>query len=581
MHIEEITIQNFCSCSNLHLPISNFNPIIGYNNSGKSNILRAVNWLLKRTSLDEHAFHDATQPVIVEGLISGVNLNALPPNQQAQVAPFIQNGNLRFRRKQDLPNASAAQIKIEVFDPANNVWANNPTGLDNAIFVLFPDVLYIQAMDDSAVDIGKFAAKNTLGLLLKLTLDQIKTNNALALGNIQTSLQSVSAHLTGPKRIAELNNLEGQATAAINNFFPGLGLFLDIQTPSLDDLVKGATVHLSDDQGTQRPFTSFGHGAQRTVQMALIKLLASLINQQAVQGTTTLLLIDEPELYLHPQAIEQLREALKRLSLQNFQVIFSTHSPLLLGKDDVLNTNIIYKANNQTVARTKLSNAVQTIAANTHQSNVIFSIENSTYLLFSEKVVLVEGKTETMILPQLVETLSGSSLNQSNACMVSATGSGSILPMMSVLSAVGFTPKAVVDLDFIFKNAHLTSAISKTDQEFVACKNWFASNQHIHAYALGTEGFPERKDKTGKPVPVQPEEAFELMAQAMPQEVDVLANKLAPLGIWIWRRGAIESYLGIDKNDSSRLNFLMQLKQNQNANHATYPAELEKFVDWL
>ena len=71
------------------------------------------------------------------------------------------------------------------------------------------------------------------------------------------------------------------------------------------------------------------------------------------------------------------------------------------------------------------------------------------------------------------------------------------------------------------------------------------------------------------------------MAQALPHEVNALANKLTPLDIWIWRRGAIEAYLGIDKNDTARLNFLKQLKQNKNANHATHPTDLQAFVAWL
>jgi putative ATP-dependent endonuclease of OLD family len=582
MHIEEIRIENFCSCASLHMPLSDFNPIIGYNNSGKSNVLRAISWMLRKYVLQESSFHNRAHPVIVEALVSSVNVTLLPANQQTQVAPFVQNGNIRFRRRQDAPGVAATQVRIEVFNPNTQQWANNPTGLDNAIAVLFPDPLYIQAMDDAADDVSRFAAKNTIGLLLKLTLDRIRANNLAALANIQQDLQSVSDHLNGPTRIQELNNLESQATTAIGDFFPGLNLHLDIQTPTFDELIKGATISLSDHPGFQRPFTSFGHGAQRTVQMALIKLLAAQVNQQAQQGATTVLLIDEPELYLHPQAIELLRESLKLLSTQNFQVIFSTHSPLLLGSKDVLNTSIMYKNAGGTVVRQKLANAAQTIAANPHHASVVFSIQNATYLMFSEKVILVEGKTEMMLVPDLFRMLSGQSLAQGKACLVETSSSSAIAPMLQVLTSVGFQPKAVVDLDFVFKTAPQNGLVSAQDPDYAACKNWFAANQACSGFALGTDGFPARKDSAGNVAQVLPEQAFELMAAAMPTQIGSLANQLLSKRVWVWQRGAIEAHLGIAlKNDVARMNFLVQLNQNQDVNHAAHPADVAAFVNWL
>ncbi|ALK34386.1 ATP-dependent nuclease [Burkholderia plantarii] len=582
MRLDEVIIHNYCSCSAVRVPLSSFNPIIGYNNSGKSNILRAISWLLRKSVLPAHAFYDPATAVMVEGLISETNINLLPANQRTQIDPYIVDGKLRFRRRQDIPNAPAAQIRVDVFNPAIDQWVVNPTGLDNAIGVLFPDPLYIEAMDDAANDISRFAARNTIGLLLKYTLDQIRANNAAALNNVLTDLQSVGAHLNGPTRIQELNTLEGDATQAIGDFFPGLSLHLDIEAPSFDDLIKGAAISLSDTPGLQRPFTSFGHGAQRTVQMALIKLLASQINQQAAAGSITVLLIDEPELYLHPQAIELLRESLKLLSQQNFQVVFSTHSPLLLGIEDVLNTSMVYKtATNGTVVRDKLANATHMIATNPHQASVIFSIQHATYLMFSETVLLVEGKTEMMILPALYKTITGRTIVQDKACLVSGSSSSSIPPMMQVLRAVGFAPKAVVDLDFAFKVGPQAGLISNTDADFIACHAWFAANQPTVNFELGTDGFPARKSATGVVAAVGPEEAFRLMAAAMPGEVARLCAIFRTHGIWVWGRGAIEAHLGIQKNDPARMAFVGTMQANGNASHAAHEQDLIDFAAWI
>lgn len=578
MRLESVNINNFCSCLSVSVDLSDFNPIVGYNNSGKSNILRAINWLLKKSVLTKHQFHTANDPVTVEGVVSGItaSLQLLPANQQAQVSPYINNDNLIIRRRQDQPNCSAKDIKLDVFDPATNAWKPNPTGLDNALGVLFPEPIYIEAMDDAADDVGKFGTRNTIGLLLKYTLEQIKTHNAAAVTTVQQAIQTVGDLLNGPNRINQLASLETQATTALGAFFPGLAVHLTIETPELDELIKGATLDLSDAAGTQRPFTSYGHGAQRTVQMAMIQLLA----QQAVQGQpapgTVILLIDEPELYLHPQAVEILKESLQVLSRANFQVIFSTHSPLFAGKEEALNTSVVYKnANGETAIRQKLASATTSFSAHPHQSSMIFSLQNSTFLLFSEKVVLVEGKTEAMLLPDMYRVVRGTSLGRNKVCMVSATGSSSIPPLLSVLRAVGFTPKAIVDVDFVFRQAISDGLIVQNDPDIAACKAWFTANATTEGIVLDPSGLPQRGGA------LSAEQAFEVMATNMTHEIQNLRAKMLPHDIWVWEKGAIEAHLGIQKNDPARISFLNDLITSGSIHHATDATELQSALNWI
>ncbi len=526
----------------------------------------------------KHHFHITNDPVTVTGVISGItaSLPLLPVNQQAQISPYINNDKLIIRRRQDQPNCSAKDIKLDVLDPATNDWKPNPTGLDNAIGVLFPEPIYIEAMDDAADDVGKFGAKNTIGLLLKYTLEQIKTHNAAAVTTVQQAIQTVSNLLNGPNRINQLASLETQATTALGAFFPGLAVHLTIETPELDELIKGATLDLSDAAGTQRPFTSYGHGAQRTVQMAMIQLLA----QQAVQGQpapgTVILLIDEPELYLHPQAVEILKESLQVLSRANFQVIFSTHSPLFAGKEEALNTSVVYKnANGETAIRQKLASATTSFSAHPHQASMIFSLQNSTFLLFSEKVVLVEGKTEEMLLPDMYKVVRGNSLGRNKVCMVSATGSSSIPPLLRVLRAVGFAPKAIVDVDFIFRHAIPDGLISQDDLDIIACKEWLVKNSAAAGFVLDLSGLPMKGDL------LNAEGAFEAMAGNMTQAIQSLRAKMLLHEIWVWEKGAIEAHLGIQKNDAERIAFLGTMATNNSLHHATDAAELQSALNWI
>lgn len=582
MILEEVTINNFCSCKHLKIQLTDFNPIIGYNNCGKSNILRAINWLLKKSTLSNSLFFDSNQPVTVEGRISSVNINLLPINQQNQIARYISNGGLTFRRRQDSPTSTAAQIKIDVKDPVTGQWTANPTGLDNAIAELFPDPLYIQAMDDSADDISKFAAKNTLGQLLKLIFESIKNNNQAAHQSLLNSLGNLNTLLNGPTRLPEFAQFESQASHEVSNFYPGINIHLDINPPDFDEHLKNSTLSLSDTTGVKRPFSSFGHGSQRTTQMALIKMLATTSTTRSQPSQIKVLLIDEPETFLHPQAIESLRDALKVLSQSGFQVIITTHSPLMIDHQQVLNTLMVYKNNaGETSIRNKLSNAIQTLSNNPHQANIVFSIQNSTHLLFSEHVILVEGKTESMMIPDLYNIVKGSTLPSNKYCHVECQGSPSIYPMMKVLRAVGYFPKAIADLDYIFKIAPGVGLINRNDPAWIACFNWFAANSSQQTFFIGTDGFPTKKSLSGEQSVIKPEEAFEKMATQMQNEVSCLVNQLKSQNIWVWDKGAIEVSLGITKDHNSRIGFLNTLRSNNSINHATTPYDITNCINWL
>lgn len=582
MHLSEVVIRNFCSCEFVTVPLENFNPVVGYNNSGKSNILRAISWLLRKSVIPSHSFYNIANPVTVEGVVENVNLQLLPTNQRNAVAPYVHNGALRFRRRQDVPSCAATQLKIDVFSHQAMTWTDNPAGLDNALAVLFPEPLHIEAMEDAGEDVGKFGAKNTIGLLMKQVLTRINVNNAAAVSAMQLALGAVSGHLNGQARMTELGDFEVDATAAIEAFFPGLQLHLNFATPQIEDLFKSSTVTLSDTAGYPRPFTSFGHGTQRSTHMALIKLLADLTTGAANPGGTIVLLIDEPELYLHPQAIELLRESLLQLSHQNFQVIFSTHSPLLIGRAHALQTLMIYKdAANKTVVRQRLSTAASALATNQHHAEAVFSIQTAIHLLFSNRVLLVEGKTELMILPQLYQTVRGHSYARDKGCIVSGSSSSSLLPMMQILRAVGFAPQALADLDFAFRLAPAAGLLNPASQPFTACMNWFATQcPGLGVYLDG--GFPVRRNPNGAQFSTHsPAETFAIMAAAMPNEVNQIVQQLRAHDIWVWPGGAIEVHLGIGKTDTDRIGFMNAAVAAGNLNHAHRPQDIHDLVQWM
>lgn len=92
-------------------------------------------------------------------------------------------------------------------------------------------------------------------------------------------------------------------------------MHLDISVPEVQSVFRQGTVRVSEERhGTTRDFSSVGHGAQRSIQMVLIRYLADMTPPP--KGETVqrrLPLIEEPELFLRPLSVEQLRAAFFKL----------------------------------------------------------------------------------------------------------------------------------------------------------------------------------------------------------------------------------------------------------------------------
>ena len=242
-------------------------------------------------------------------------------------------------------------------------------------------------MEKASDDVGKTSKTNTIGRLIAAITEGVKTAHEV---EFRDALATISNRLAadGENRAEELQTLDSETSAQLADLFPGLSLKIDLTPPDIPDLFKTGTVQVIESDGPPitRSFDSVGHGAQRCIQMALVRHLAS----KTVSGEsprTTLLLIDEPELYLHPQGIEQVRLALGKLSRNGFQVVFTTHSPSLVTRDSAPDTVIVRKNGSplSTQARNPLRAATVTaINDAAHQSRMIFELGRASEVFFTD-----------------------------------------------------------------------------------------------------------------------------------------------------------------------------------------------------
>lgn len=561
IYLNKITIQNYRSIISAELLLSPYTPLVGYNNAGKSNAISAIQWLLRRSVLLGTDFHDQATAVEVFGYIEGItqaDIDLMPPRQQQQISPYIVGGCLTIKRSQTNPGVRATDITLSVLDPNTGDWVPNPTGIDNALSALLPEPIRIGAMEDAAEDVAKAKTTTTIGKLLAEFIAPVRAAHETELvGFLDEIERRLSAD--GDSRFAELVTIEDAITEKIDDLFPGIGARLHFPVPRMDDLIKSGTLRLYEDTNRVRDFASYGHGTQRSVQMALIRHLAEVKRSSAAALGTTLLLIDEPELYLHPFAIEQVRAAFKTLSTNGYQVIFSTHSAQLIQASDAQHALLIRKeATRGTYSRQRLRNAIQSVVPNSaHQMEQLFTLSNSSQVLFADRVVLTEGKTELRLMPSLYNAVRGKSLGQERSALVAQNGVNNTKKSMEILQAMDIPCKVIVDLDYALRGAISNGFISATDQDVIVLKQIFQQ--------LEATGRISLDQSTGLPTNgvVTAPEAFVILA-AEPNATAPIANihaKLLAQGVWLWKRGAIETHLSLNgKNEREWARFQTQLE---------------------
>lgn len=546
--ISKIKIQNFKSIINQEFELEKFTPLVGYNNAGKSNILESIKWVLRKTSLPASSFHNPTLPIEMIAAIEGIStvmLDGIDQTHRARIEPFLNNETLTIKRIQEFPGQTVAQIKLLVLDPADNItWQNNPTGIDNAIKDLFPEPIHIGAMENSEEDVTKSSTTSTIGKLLAEIIGPIEQEYGQQVNNALAGLKEI-LDAEGANRAPELNAFDQEINNKLDAFFPDITVKVHIPTPELKEVFKKGTIKVYENlQTNAKDVGSLGHGAQRSIQMTLIRHLADLklLSQQNL--TTTLLLIDEPELYLHPQAIEILRQSLNILSNQGYQVIFSTHSPFMITQKDVGNTVLVRKNNTLgTYKRSSLKSAIPIVEQQApHQMTLLYSLSNSSNILFSEKVILAEGKTENKLMPLLIEKVTNRSVLHHKAAFVKLDGSGNTRKSMLILDTMDLPTKAVVDLDFALTKGISEGYLQPGNNDITACLTEVSNIAAANNISLGTDGWPTKNGTS-----ITAAEGFAILAQSpnISQNISNIFTEMLAQNIWVWKKGTIENHLNL------------------------------------
>jgi predicted ATP-dependent endonuclease of OLD family len=279
---------------------------------------------------------------------------------------------------------------------------------------------------------------------------------------LQTRVNELSAIDEDGKPIfSELEKIQTNLSALIAEFNPRVKAEVR-PTPGQIPFPRVSSVLTIKDDWTEN-MGQFGHGLQRTVIFALLKVLyeqRKAAGSGALWNPFTILLIEEPELYLHPQAERDRMAELESFATQDdAAVIIATHSAFFIDILKHEGIKIVERENGiaSTVCQWDTSKA---LADDEREELQIVKAFNPSVaaLFFADKILLVEGQTEEVSVPLVFKKLG---LPTSGLQVVDCQGASKIRILQEVLEGFGKAYTAMFDWDKSKDEARKGFEISK------------------------------------------------------------------------------------------------------------------------
>lgn len=425
--------------------------IIGKNNSGKSNILSAIQFLLgnkdpRYTRISQSDYFDPTKPLKISAILhfqDGSEIYKLDIAKKYQAMlykEFKDDPSKAFVEVQyadsieeDSAETDEAEEASEKKDYKFKILINGKHQLHQKIKearIGLCRLIGVETIRDAKNDLS--GSKWTVfGQLMKSVLENSGRYGELktALNQLNLLVEEVLSDQKGEilrnaKIITFINDLKFQLTK--DNEPSELLRNLELYVKDRDKFI-----HIEDT----------GTGTQSALIIGMLEVALKYKSTNA-----RIFYIDEPELFLHPIGIRYLGHLFKEFINDNLsQIIITSHSSILLSSFHPKEIVRLDKPGDYTEINQLPHDFKDIDNKLARQLNSGLSSE----MFFADKVLIVEGETEQIIFPSLSMGSDETNFYKRNIAVVNAQGKESILGIIRTLDLLNIKWCAVVDNDFL------------------------------------------------------------------------------------------------------------------------------------
>jgi len=393
MKIKKIEIKNFRSLKNVIIYPKDILALVGRNNSGKSNVIKALELFfdgsVRLVNSECYYNHDPRNPIEIL-----VTFNQLSDWETDKFGPWMDGNKLVVGREIICKNENSYEmnhlaitrvpepewlqenvvsrdkisewwpkrdeLKINEFDfglelgtskpgvgkwkeaintfldkhgdriPKTKVKLANPRGYPNVLKGSLPAFIYVPSIRDISEE-AKVLKTNPFGQLVNSVIEKISEEQKTIISGKLKEIETLLNRSENGERIYEIKRIESRLNKLMSELME-CDIEIEMAMPQLKEVFGGAKIYADD--GLRTTIEMKGHGLQRSMIFTILRAYAELSHSkkagEKASERSTIFAIEEPELYLHPQSQRTLMNVFREIASGKDQVIYATQSSLFV-----------------------------------------------------------------------------------------------------------------------------------------------------------------------------------------------------------------------------------------------------------
>lgn len=358
------------------------------------------------------------------------------------------------------------KAKLELIDEIwditkEEVWDKNPGGIGGVVLSKLPSFLLIPA------ESGATEIEDKTGVLQK-TLNELFKDVRGSSANYrraQECLNELAKELNPSDESSEFGIMMGELNKVLCGVFPESKIYAsaDLSNP---DTALSPTFSIEMSSNIRTTVSNQGTGMVRAAVFGLLRFRQAWLKKRGEDERSLIIGFEEPEIYLHPSAANQMRDIIYELSGMSSQIIATTHSPYLIDlsrKPRQILNRFHYESSHTSINPFSVTEKYKQLSENdkSYVKMVMKLDDHMSRIFFTKKVIIVEGDTEEIIFKEALRRVPISTRNKilTNTELVKARGKAAIIGLIKYLSALEVDFIVIHDRDKGVKGAEVFNPI--------------------------------------------------------------------------------------------------------------------------